>query len=326
MTIGSGLRISYLLQSEVLQGSDIAAQCDLNDEVVTACREYGFDGYFAVQHLAGTNRFLQPLQVLARAGGIAPGCHLGTCVLLLPLHNTFVLAEDIATIDHQCGGQFILGVGAGYRDEEFIACGVDKTRRGALLGESVETLRALWSKEGLEISGQRFAIETARPGGPPIWIGATSKAAMRRAARLADTWLPAPTARPAEIQRGWKMFTEMRQELGVVPPTERPLMRDVVITDADDRALDYLRGEYERYADHGMGMLTRDLDQPEGGAFVIGNAERTTELLAEYVSQGFNHIILRCAWTGQPAEVVHNQLAVLGAEVVPRLRSLAGAK
>lgn len=323
---GTGLSISYLLQTEVLHGDSIAAQCDLNDEVVTICRDHGFDGFFAVQHLAGRNRFLQPLHLLSRAGGIAPGSVLGTCVLLLPLHNTFVLAEDIATMDHQSGGRFILGAGAGYREEEFRACGVDKSRRGALLGEAVETLRALWSDDGHEIDGQRFHIQTAHPGGPPIWIGATSKAAMLRAARLADTWLPAPTARPAEIERGWSMFTGLRSDAGLPAPVGRPVMRDVVITDADPRALDSLRGEYERYADHGMAMLTRDLDQPEGGAFVIGDVDTVTETLAEYVKNGFDHLILRCAWTGQPAEVVRNQLAALGGEVVPRLRSIGAAR
>ena len=68
------------------------------------------------------------------------------------------------------------------------------------------------------------------------------------------------------------------------PVTERPLMRDVVITDADPRAVDYLRNEYERYADHGMDMLTRDLDRPDRFVWLRGFTDMAArhEALTEF--------------------------------------------
>jgi hypothetical protein len=77
--------------------------------------------------------------------------------------------------------------------------------------------------------------------------------------------------RKDELERGWRIFQELRDESGKPPSLYRPIMRDVVLTDVDERAFGYLQGEYLRYAEHGVPMVLRDVQGNPGGAFLVGN-------------------------------------------------------
>jgi alkanesulfonate monooxygenase SsuD/methylene tetrahydromethanopterin reductase-like flavin-dependent oxidoreductase (luciferase family) len=319
------LAVSLFLPTQVLEESALAAQIETLDEVATRAKEGGFDGLFALHHAGAPSPILQPLPLLARLSAVAPGMYLGTCILILPLHRPFLLAEDLATIDHMSGGRVILGVGAGYRPEEFLAAGVDRTERGKLLTEGIQQLRSYYSETGHDVGLKHVRVHPAQPGGPPIWIGATSKAALLRTARDADAWLPAPTARMEEIVRGRKMHAQMRADLGRAPSVAQPLMRDVVLTDADERSFEYMQGEYNRYANHGVPIVLRDVTGQDGGAFLVGTSEWVTSQLVAAVNDGFNHLILRCGWTGQPRDVIMNQLEALISTVLPAVRAAAAA-
>jgi alkanesulfonate monooxygenase SsuD/methylene tetrahydromethanopterin reductase-like flavin-dependent oxidoreductase (luciferase family) len=322
---GDELLISLFLPTQVLDPSLVGEQIDLVDEAAIAAQAGGFDGLFALQHMGAPSPILQPIPLLSRLSAVAPDMHLGTCILILPLHVPFLLAEDVATLDHLCGGRVILGVGAGYRPEEFAAAHADRTRRGNALSEGIRELKEFWSTEGRDVGEKQISVVPAQDGGPPIWVGATSRAAVERAARDADAWLPAPTARMDEIARGWKMHEEMREQFGRAPSMVRPLMRDVVMTDVDNRAFGYMQGEFQRYANHGVPIVLRDVEGDEGGAFLVGTADWVTSQLVAAVESGFNHIILRCGWSGQPREVVLNQLEGLTSRVIPALRAASSA-
>lgn len=97
-------------------------------------------------------------------------------------------------------------------------------------------------------------------------------------------------------------------------------MRDVVLTDVDDRAFAYLQKEFQGYAQYNVPIVLRDLDGREDGSFVVGTRKWVTDQLSEFVDLGFNHLVLRVAWTGQPAEVFQNQLRGLVDDVIPVVR------
>ncbi len=105
---------------------------------------------------------------------------IGTGVLLAPLHDPFRLAEDAATVDLLSGGRLVLGLGRGWRREEFEALGVPLAGRHRRLEEAVRVLREAWSEGLVSGSGVSVTPKPARPGGPPIWIGALTASWVRR--------------------------------------------------------------------------------------------------------------------------------------------------
>ncbi len=123
--------------------------------------------------------------------------YFGTGVYLAPLRHPTPTAKMVATIDHLCGGRFIFGVGVGGEfPMEYAACGVPVNERGARLGEIIEILRKLWSGESISHEGRFYSLpETLmlpaphQAGGPPIWCGGRSDAALKRAGRMADGYM-----------------------------------------------------------------------------------------------------------------------------------------
>jgi probable F420-dependent oxidoreductase len=123
---------------------------------------------------------------------------IGTGVVLAPLHHPLRLAEDAATVDCIAGGRFILGLGAGWRAEEFRRLGIPQTGLGRRMSETIRILRGAWGGEPFEFHGKVFDVDrtnvTPKPPRPiPIFVGGSAPAALRRAGRLADGFLASTT-------------------------------------------------------------------------------------------------------------------------------------
>ena len=138
-----------------------------------------------------------PLIWLAYVAAAAPTLRLGTCILILPQRNPLVLAKELATLDQLSGGRVELGIGVGWLQEEFEALGVPWEARGRRNDEYLEVLRTVWSGHHVEFHGEFADFEplTSNPLPPqgsniPILVGGDTKAAMRRAVRLADGYFP----------------------------------------------------------------------------------------------------------------------------------------
>jgi probable F420-dependent oxidoreductase len=125
-----------------------------------------------------------------------------TSVFILPLRHPLVVAKAAATAARLSGGRLNLGIGVGWQREEFDAVGVDFTKRGAMTDEMVEAMRALWQAGPVEHRGRFFSfgplLMEPVPPRIPIVVGGNSDAAIRRAARLADGYLPSASS-PEEI-------------------------------------------------------------------------------------------------------------------------------
>ena len=118
-------------------------------------------------------------------------------VYVLPYRHPLMAAKSFLTLDELSGGRAILGVGAGHVEAEFELLGLDFAARGRALDDSIDVVRAAFTDEypEIEAGGYRVADAGLRPrgvqaGGPPIWVGGSSKPAMRRAADRGDGWLP----------------------------------------------------------------------------------------------------------------------------------------
>lgn len=136
------------------------------------------------------------IATLAWLGALTEQVHLLSHVYVLPYRHPLVTAKAFATLDHLTGGRAILGVGAGHLESEFKLLGVDYASRGRAVEEAIEVLRVAFAEDHPTVGGPGAEVgvgmfpRPSRPGGPPIWIGGSSKAAIRRAARFGDGWLP----------------------------------------------------------------------------------------------------------------------------------------
>ncbi|MGR8919291.1 MAG: LLM class F420-dependent oxidoreductase [Gammaproteobacteria bacterium] len=145
-----------------------------------------------------------PLIWMSYVASATRSIRLATGILILPQHNPVVIAKQVASLDYLSGGRVLFGIGVGWLEEEFAALGVPFERRGARTDEYVGALRALWTEDCPSFDGEfvRFERAYCRPqpaqASIPIIVGGHSKAAARRAGRLADGYFPAREA-PAEL-------------------------------------------------------------------------------------------------------------------------------
>ena len=157
----------------------------------------GYDSMWVGDHVSFTIAIFDPLLQLAQAAVISRRLVFGTGVYLLPLRHPMPVAKQVSTLDHLTEGRFIFGVGVGGEfPKEYEACGVPLNERGARLGESITVLRKLWTGKPASHDGRFFKFEnvTMQPpprqaGGPPIWAGGRSDAAIKRVATLLDGWM-----------------------------------------------------------------------------------------------------------------------------------------
>jgi len=156
---------------------------------------YNKDGTFATPP---QTRYLEPLAVLGFLAGCTQRVRLGIRVLVLPLRNPVLAAKVVATMDVLSGGRIDLGIGVGWMREEFEALGYDYfDRRGAVMDEQIQVMKAMWTQDVAAYDGEFFHLppvgshpHPVQKPHPPIWIGGDTPPAIRRAGRLADGWLP----------------------------------------------------------------------------------------------------------------------------------------
>ena len=201
------MKIGIFLTGQHPPGSDILAELEGQYAMTRLARDRGWDAVASGQHyLSEGVRQLQLIPFLARLAAEAGEMTGIAGVLLAGLHNPVEVAECIASLDAIWRGNFVFGVGLGYRETEFDAFGVPKGQRVRRFEQCLDVVRRLWTEDKVnfenEICKLVDATATCRPVQkpyPPIWIAANSDAAVRRAARLGDSLFINPHATMAVI-------------------------------------------------------------------------------------------------------------------------------
>jgi alkanesulfonate monooxygenase SsuD/methylene tetrahydromethanopterin reductase-like flavin-dependent oxidoreductase (luciferase family) len=310
-------------------------------ELAEEAERVGLDSYWLSEHHFVDDSYMPSL--LATAAAVAARTQriqIATGVLLAPLHHPLRLAEDSATVDAISGGRLVLGLGLGWRDEEFEALEIGKRRLGKRLEEIVLILRQAWSDGVVDVGVPAPVAVTpkpARPGGPPIWLGGYAERAVRRAGRIADGYL-ASRAAP-------ELFTEqvswIREELDRAgrDPAEFTFAVNVACFPWPDpkegwrlvrEHLHYVRWKYVDMADAHARTgplpapppLDAFAEQELRSSAVVGTPAEVAERIHAYaaVAGGDVHFVARAYFPGLDGAVQREVVRLLGEEVKPLLR------
>ena len=190
-------------------------------ELAPVAERAGFDSLWVSEHHCAGDGYLPALlPLLAAVAARTTTIRLGTGVMLAPFHHPLRLAEDAAAVDLLSGGRLILGLGAGWRDEEFRSFGV--TGRGAHVEDMLHILPKAWSGRRFSHRGRHHSFDDVLvlpgPERPiPLWIGAGAAPALRRAGRLADGFL-STLAEPAVVRERLDIADAAARDAGREPP------------------------------------------------------------------------------------------------------------
>ena len=305
-------------------------------EEVTKAEELGFDSVWMEEHHSVTNHYWpSPLVVLAGFATRTSRLTLGTDILVAAFHNPVRLAEDAAVLDVMSSGRFTLGIAIGYKPDEFSLYGVELEKRGARFEEQLAIIKGLWTQERISFKGAYYTVDgrlepkpVTKPH-PPIWIGGWGDITLRRAATLADNWIPGPTADLKRLLAGKKRFLDNRRAAGRSQPiTEWPLTRDLIIADTDRKARELAeahimiayRKEYAGGWRHPFidASIATDLDRLMEDRFIIGGPDQCFRKIRRFVEEyGMTHLICRIFFPGMPHEHIMRELELIAREVAP---------
>jgi probable F420-dependent oxidoreductase len=299
-----GMQLPVQSQSTIYaQPWEAAAGPDELAQVALACEAAGFfyvgvcDHTFIPSRLAGamSTTWYDTIATLGWLAGITSEIHLLSHIYVLALRHPLRAAKEFATLDVLSGGRVICGVGAGHVTEEFELMGPPFDERGPATDEAIAGLAEGLVEEYPELNGPRWEatgvglkprpVQSPRP---PIWVGGSSPAALRRTARFADGWLP--------------------QTLGPNVELLATLQR--------------LRDEYRGGAPLDIGGITdalylgdppTGLDLPKGT--VSGSPERLAEYLQPFADAGVGQVQVR--FPSRSVDELCDQIGAFGRDVAP---------
>jgi probable F420-dependent oxidoreductase len=250
-------------------------------ELAQAAEELGYDSIWAGDHISYRNPILDIVVALSTFAAATERITIGAGILLLTLRHPSVVAKEFASLDHVSGGRGILGVGVGGESaKDFEAVGVDPRERGARTDEAMRALRELFRGRA-SFSGRFFSFEDveidpgpAQPGGPPLWVGGRSPAAIRRAASLGDGWIPL-----------WVSVERFKEGIAQLPEHIVPAVTLPAHVGDKRNLYEHLRQRYAGYfTEHVVDRYC-----------VAGTPEECAARVREYVDAGAQHIVFNIA-------------------------------
>ena len=339
------MKIGIFLTGQHPPQSDIVAELEGQYAMARLARDRGWDAVATGQHyLSEGVRQLQLVPFLARLAAEAGEMTGIAGVLLATLHNPVEVAECIASLDAIWRGNFVFGVGLGYREAEFDAFGVPKGQRVRRFEQCLEVVKRLWTEDGVSFVNEVCKLvdvtATCRPvqqPHPPIWIAANSDAAVRRAARLGDSLFINPHATMPVISGQMALYRAELAHHGKPFPAVLPYLREIYCARDKRSAVEiagpYLAEKYRTYAQWGQDQVLpgedsfrQSLDLLLQDRFVLGSPEECYEQLRPcWEEAGANFLIFRTHWSGMPVGSALASMRLISDELLPALRRVAPA-
>jgi len=281
-------------------------------DVVGHAEEAGLDSIWVTDHvivpkdmaLIYRDSMLDPLAVLPWLAGVTSRVALGTSVIVLPYRSPVPVAKLLASVDVLSGGRLIFGAAVGWVEGEFDALGVPLKERGSRTDEALELIRILWTEEYPEITTARHSLSGLKASPmplqkprPPILVGGSSDAALRRVARLADGWHASSCspqtfrAGALAVQNHWK---DAKREGEAQLTLRIPLL---------------IEGVHRPAVDPGL-LGTRHV--------VRGSLQNVLRELRAYQSAGCSHVAVEVSYSTFPS--ILQTIDLLADEVIPSVR------
>ena len=235
----------------------------------------GAGALWVCDHVFWHGPALEALSALGVAATATRSAAIGTCVLQLPLRHAPTVAKEAAALAHLSGGRLVLGVGVGTHAGEYAAAGVEFNARGRRLDEGIDALRRAWSVTPGDRYPQLPAVDPI-----PVWVGGSSEAALRRAARRGDGWIPLFVP-PGEYAAALGRLDKEAERAGRDPGTvTRATVAFVSVggPGAAERGLSWMASLY--------GLPARSFERH----LVAGTARTCARALARFAESGAHHV------------------------------------
>jgi len=287
-------------------------------ELVRRVEALGFDSVWTGDHVSFHGPIHESLTLLATYVPITSRIRLGTAVYLLALRAPAIAAKATATLDALSGGRLIFGVGVGGENlKEFELCGVPHRERGARVTEGIDVVRTLWRDTPASFKGRFTSFEgvsidpkPVQKGGPPIWIGGRSDAALARAGRQGDGWM----SYVVQPERYAQSVDKIRAAGAAAGRTLdgfafAHLAFITVGRDWESAKAVWVEHLTKRYA--------QDFEPLARKYGIIGTPEQCAEQLARFGAAGCNYVVVNVIGD---AKDERDQLERIAADVLPRLR------
>lgn len=312
-----GLRLDSTVRcGVVMPGASREQALSLSQQI----EALGFDSIWAGDHVSFNVPIVEPITLLSFAAAATERVRLGTCVYLLPLRHPVITAKTTAALDLLSGGRLTLGVGVGGEfPREFEASGVPHRERGARTDEAIPLLRRLWTEDGVAHEGRHFRFggvsldpKPLQRGGPPIWVGGRSPAAMRRAGQLGNGYI----STMASTERYAK-------NLGAIAAHARDSGRAPLDFGTGALLFAVLDDDYDKARERAAALLgsiyRRDFREAAAKYCLLGRPEDCLEQMKRFADAGCRHFTL------SPLSDLSEFLERVGEGFLPELRGLRPA-
>jgi len=295
--------------------------------LVELAKKNQFQSFWAGQHfLSGDYCLLQPMPLLARLSAYSQSMSLGTSVLLLPLLNPLDVLEQATSVDVMSNGNFILGVGLGYRETELRASGINREELVGRFCESIALIKSAWEEETPNFSGKYFSLKdstinprpTSKPR-PPILVGAYADNAVKRAGEIGDGWIVPPEVGGDSLDRKIALYRGAMQKRsggnGVLA-----MMKAFHVTSDEKEASNIRALISSHFANkRKMGISKEDGMEAE---VIVGNPSQCVEMIAEtYRQYKPDHLILLMGFRGITNEQLIQSIQISGKSVLSQFES-----
>ncbi len=335
------MKIGIILNNQQPRSADMVSAFHEQIAMVHLARDCGWDSVLISMHYLseGDVQQLQQVPLLARLAAEAGDMTLGVAIFLLYLHNPVYTAETMATLDILCRGNFVMGLGLGYREMEFDAFAVPKGSRVRRFEEALALIKRLWTEDEVsyesdvcKLTKVRMNVRPVQKPHPPIWFAANADVAVKRAARLGDCWYINPHATLETNQRQMKLYLAERKRLRLPAPAEVPCRREIFCAKDRRTALEmvgpYLAEKYRLYWKWGQDKVMPSGDRLDlafeeltRDRFILGSPEDCYEQLRPYwETLGVTHLVFRTHFIGMPLSHALHSMRMISRELLPELR------